>query len=358
MLSVGIVGLPNVGKSTVFNALCAGGAKVSNYAFCTIEPNRAVVGVPEPRLEAVARIFDQAQMVPAAIQFVDIAGLVRGASKGEGLGNQFLAAIREVDAVLHVVRCFEDDRISHVEDGIDPVRDVEIVEAELVLADLAAVERRAEKIASAVKGKRKEAAREEEALAALATHLGSGPPARTIASHEETLAACDLFLLTSKPEVYLVNVGEDEARSASCVAQLSASVSGPLVSLSGKLEADLAELDEAERADFVSELGLEASGLERVIRACYEALDLVTFFTGVGAEARAWAVPRGTTAVQAAGGIHTDMERGFVKAEVIACDALAELGSWQEAHRAGRVRVEGRDYVVQEGDVLLVRFST
>jgi GTP-binding protein YchF len=357
MLQVGIVGLPNVGKSTVFNALCQGGAKVSNYAFCTVEPNRAVVGVPDARLEAVARIFEQAQMVPASIQFVDIAGLVRGASKGEGLGNQFLAAIREVDAVLHVVRCFKDDQVSHVEGTIDPVRDVEIVEAELALADLGAVERRQEKIASALKGRLAAAVREAQALSALSAHLQSSRPARTIANREETLSACELFLLTDKPVIYLANVGEEEGQSALYVDRLSASVPGSVVSLSARLQADLAELEDAERADFVAELGLTTSGLERVIRACYEALDLVTFFTGVGAEARAWAAPRGTTAAQAAAGIHSDMERRFIRAELIAYEMLAELGSWQDAHRTGKVRTEGRDYVIQEGDVLLVRFS-
>lgn len=356
MLSVGIVGLPNVGKSTVFNALCTGGAKVSNYAFCTIEPNRAVVSVPEPRLDALARVFGQTRIVPAAIEFVDIAGLVKGASKGEGLGNQFLAAIREVDAVLHVVRCFEDDTISHVEDSIDPQRDIEIVESELALADLAAVKRRQEKVASAVKGRSKQAVREAEALSALAAHLESGQPARTLPNGEETTAACEVFLLTDKPEVYLANVGEDQ--SARCADRLSASVSGPVVPLSAKLEADLAELDEAERADFMAELGITTSALERVIRACYDALDLVTFFTGVGAEARAWAVPRGTTAAQGAGRIHSDMERGFIRAEVVACDELVQLGAWDEAQKVGKVRTEGRDYVIQEGDVVHVRFST
>ncbi|HUU54167.1 MAG TPA: redox-regulated ATPase YchF [Armatimonadota bacterium] len=357
MLGVGIVGLPNVGKSTVFNALCAGGAKVSNYAFCTIEPNHAVVSVPDPRLETVARIFGQENMVPAAIEFADIAGLVRGANQGEGLGNQFLAAIREVDAVLHVVRCFEDTQVAHVEGPIDPVRDVAVVETELILADLGAVERRREKIAPALKGRSKEAIREAEALDALAAHLAAGRPARTLPERETIVESAQVFLLTDKPEVYLANTGEDEGESAAHLQRLSACVGGPVVALSGRLEADLAEMEEGEREAFVAELQLSASGLERVIQACYETLDLVTFFTGVGAEARAWALPRGTTAVQAAGRIHTDMEKGFIRAEVIPIEELAEVGSWQEAHRAGRARTEGRDYVVQEGDVLLIRFN-
>jgi hypothetical protein len=357
MLSVGIVGLPNVGKSTVFNALCSGGAKVSNYAFCTIEPNRAIVSVPDPRLETVARIFGQETMVPAAIEFVDIAGLVRGASKGEGLGNQFLAAIREVDAILHVVRCFEDEEIAHVEGAVDPARDAEIVETELILADLGAVERRRERIAPAVKGRAKDALAEAEALDVLAAHLCGGLPARSLAEREAVLPAAQVFLLTNKPEVYLVNAGEDQSATAECAGQLAQHVAGPVIAVPGKLEADLAEMAEEERAQFAAELELPESGLARVIRGCYQVLDLVTFFTGVGAEARAWAVRRGTTAAEAAGRIHTDMERGFVRAEVIPFDELAKLGSWQEAHKAGRVRSEGRDYVVQEGDVMLVRFN-
>ena len=356
MLSVGIVGLPNVGKSTVFNALCAGGAKVSNYAFCTIEPNHAVVSVPDPRLETVARIFEQKKMVPAAIEFVDIAGLVRGANTGEGLGNQFLAAIREVDAILHVVRCFEDAQIAHVEGDLDPARDVEVVETELILADLAAVERRRKKLAAALKGRSKEAIDEAEALDALAAHLGAGRPARSLPDRA-TVAAAQVFLLTDKPEVYLANAGEEGDESDAHLQRLSASVEGPVVALAGKLEADLAEMDEEERDAFVSELHLSASGLERVIQACYQTLDLVTFFTGVGAEARAWAVRRGTSTAEAAGRIHTDMEKGFIRAEVMPVADLAEVGSWQEAHRLGRVRAEGRDYIVQEGDVLLVRFN-
>jgi len=356
MLSVGIVGLPNVGKSTVFNALCAGGAKVSNYAFCTIEPNHAVVSVPDPRLETVARIFEQEKMVPAAIEFVDIAGLVRGANTGEGLGNQFLAAIREGDAILHVVRCFEDTQIAHVEGDLDPLRDVEVVETELILADLAAVERRRKKMAAALKGRSKEAIDEAEALDALAAHLGAGRPARSL-THRDSIAAAQVFLLTDKPEVYLANAGEEAAESDAHIQRLSASVEGTVVALAGKLEADLAEMDEGERDAFVSELHLSASGLERVIHACYQTLDLVTFFTGVGAEARAWAVRRGTTTAEAAARIHTDMEKGFIRAEVMPVADLAEIGSWQEAHRLGRVRTEGRDYIVQEGDVLLVRFN-
>jgi len=353
MLSVGIVGLPNVGKSTVFNALSAGGAKVSNYAFCTIEPNRAVVPIPDSRLDRVAEIFQQERAVPSTIEFVDIAGLVRGASRGEGLGNQFLAAIREVDAILHVVRCFPDPEIAHVENGLDPVRDVEIVELELILADLGTVERRQQKVRAALRAHSKEAQEEAEALARLAAHLSAARPARALG---EDLAALDLHLLTDKPEVYLANVGENAPNAEECAAQLAAAVSGPVIVETAKLEADLAELEEGERAAFIAELGVGATGLEQVVQACYQALDLVTFYTGVGAEARAWSVPRGTHLGPAAGKIHTDMERGFIRAEVVDFATLAAAGSWQEAHRIGKVRTEGRDYVVQEGEVVWVRF--
>jgi len=352
MLSVGIVGLPNVGKSTIFNALCAGGAKVSNYAFCTIEPNRAVVSVPDARLETVGRIFGQETLTPAAIEFVDIAGLVRGAAAGEGLGNQFLAAIREVDAILHVLRCFEAQDVAHIEGEVDPVRDVETVELELILADMAAVERRREKIASGVKGREKEAVREAEVLDELTQHLEAGMPARSMPDVASAAAEAEVQLLTAKPEVYLANVGDGDPTEwrGRWAEELRGRVEG-------RLEADLAEMDEEEREVFLEELDLWTRGLEQVITACYETLGLVTFYTGVGAEARAWAVRRGTTAAEAAGRIHTDMEKGFVKAEVVSVEELEGLGSWQEAHRAGKVRTEGRDYVVADGDVLLVRFN-
>lgn len=355
MLSVGIVGLPNVGKSTVFNALSTARAKVSNYPFCTIEPNRAVVPVPDPRLDRIAEIFQQPRAIPSTIEFVDIAGLVRGASKGEGLGNQFLAAIREVDAILHVVRCFPDREIAHVEITLDPVRDVAIVESELVLADLGTVERRQQKVKTALKSHAKEAEQEAAMLERLVAHLSAGRPARTLG---EDLAELELHLLTDKPEVYLANVGEQIPDREDCVARLTAAVSGPVVTEIAKLEADLAELEEGERAAFIAELDLEATGLEKVVQACYQALQLVTFYTGVGAEARAWSVPRGAHLGPAAGRIHSDMERGFIRAEVVDFPTLDARGSWQEAHRAGQVRTEGRDYAVQEGDVVLVRFHT
>jgi hypothetical protein len=356
MLSVGIVGLPNVGKSTVFNALCSGGAKVSNYAFCTIEPNRGAVAVPDSRLGRVAEIFSQEKATPAAIEFVDVAGLVRGASRGEGLGNQFLAAIREADAILHVLRAFPDSRVAHVEGVIDPVRDAGIVELELILADIGSVQRRRERIASALKARSPEAEREVAALEVLEQHLNDQQPARTLPERGRTLPAVQLFLLTAKPEVYLLNTGEDREEAGRAVEGVRGRLEGQVVAAPAKLEADLAELDEADRAAFAAEMAASETGLAQVIRACYQALGLVTFFTGVGAEARAWTVPRGTQLGVAAGRIHTDMERGFIRAEVIDFGSLEAAGSWQQAHRVGAVRTEGKEYEVQEGDVVLVRF--
>jgi hypothetical protein len=346
-----------VGKSTVFNALSRAGAKVSNYAFCTVEPNHAVVPVPDARLNEVARVFAQERAVPTTIEFVDIAGLVRGANRGEGLGNQFLAAIRQTDAILHVVRCFAEERVAHVEGSLDPERDIGIVETELVLADLGAVHRRKEKIRSAVKGQDADPLREHEALSRLEQHLDAGEPARTVADREEIAETAQVFLLTDKPVVYLANAGEGQQEPEGVAARLAEYVSGPAVALQGKLEADLAELDDEDRAAFMSELGVSASGLERVIEACYRALEMVTFFTGIGAEARAWTVRRGTPVAVAAGRIHTDMERGFIRAEVVPIAMLSASGSWEAAKRAGHVRTEGRDYEVQEGDVLLVKFA-
>ena len=357
MLRVGLVGLPNVGKSTLFNALSSGGAKVSNYAFCTIEPNRAAVPLPDPRLARLADLFQQERAVPSSIEFVDIAGLVRGASHGEGLGNQFLAAIREVEVVLHVVRCFAAAEVAHVGNRLDPVGDVEIVELELILADLGTVERRLQKAQVARKAHTREADEEAAALERLAAHLRAGYPART-GPEAPLRRGLELHLLTDKPEVFVANLGEGATDADDCLARLRGAVAGPVVGLPAKLEADLAALEPEERAVFAQELGLEQSALDQVVQACYQALDLVTFFTGVGAEARAWAVPRGTELAAAAGKIHTDMERGFIRAEVVDLAALEVAGTWSEAHHLGKVRTEGRDYVVQEGDVVLVRFHT
>jgi len=287
---------------------------------------------------------------------VDLAGLVRGASHGQGLGNQFLAAIREVDAVLQVVRCFADAQVPHVEGSVDPLRDLEIIELELILADLASVERRQEKLRSALKGHDKDAEREASALARLADHLSAQRPASALPDEQALGEAAQLHLLTAKPQVLLANIGERPGEAEEALARLKERWQGPMIAVPGKLEAELADLSEEERALFAPEMGSSGDGLERVVRACYQALDLVTFYTGVGAEARGWPVRRGTALAPAAGRIHSDMERGFIRAEVVSFEALDRAGSWQEAHRVGVVRTEGHDYQVQEGDVVLVRF--
>jgi hypothetical protein len=281
---------------------------------------------------------------------------VKGASRGEGLGNQFLAAIREVDAILHVLRAFPDSRVPHVEGEIDPVRDAGIVEVELILADIGSVQRRRERLASALKARSPEAEREAAALDVLERHLNAQQPARTLPEWDQTLSAAQLFLLTAKPEVYLLNTGEDREEASRAVDGVRERLGGQVVAVPARLEADLAELDGADRAAFAADMAASETGLEQVIHACYRTLDLVTFFTGVGAEARAWTVPRGTQLGAAAGRIHTDMGRGFIRAEVIDFTSLDKPGSWQQAQKAGAVRTEGRDYEVQEGDVVLVRF--
>jgi GTP-binding protein YchF len=361
LIQVGIVGLPNVGKSTIFNALCGAQAKVSNYAFCTVEPNRAVVSVPDPRLGRVAEIFGQQRAVPVTITFVDIAGLVRGASQGEGLGNQFLAHIREVDVILHVVRCFHDPEVAHVEGDVDAGRDAQAVDIELALADLGTVKRRLEQVQSDAKSGEPEARANAAFLGRLAEHLESGLAARAFKIPDtEQAVVRELHLLTMRPELYLANVDENSDESQACVNALAAYATdrgSQTLGISGRIQAELAELPEGERNEFAREMGVNADALERVIAASYQTLDLVTFFTAVGKEARAWSVPRGTTIAHAAGRIHSDMERGFVRAEVVGFEVLQQLGSWEAAHRQGAIRVEGRDYVVQDGDVVHARFT-
>ncbi len=357
MLALGIVGLPNIGKSTLFNALTRAGAEVSDYPFCTIEPNMSIVPVPDERLEALGEVFQQEKRVPAVVKFVDIAGLVKNAHKGEGLGNQFLHHIREVDAIVHLVRCFTDPNVSHVEGSIDPLRDIQIVETELALADLETVERRMEKVRKPAKAGDKEAQKQLPILEKFREHLNQGGQVRTLelSPEEETLAK-ELFLLTLKPVIYVCNVDEGVTEPPLEVAEYARSQGARAVAICAKWEAELAELEEEEAKAFREELGL-GSGLERLVKASYELLDLVTFFTGVGRELRAWPVKRGTTAYEAAGKIHSDIQKGFVRAEVINWRELVELGSWQRAREEGRIRFEGRDYLIQDGDVVYFRFT-
>jgi GTP-binding protein YchF len=363
----GIVGLPNVGKSTLFNALTeTAAAQAANYPFCTIEPNIGEVAVPDPRLDELARLAKSAQIVPTRLSFVDIAGLVRGASKGEGLGNLFLANIREVDAIAHVVRCFEDTDITHVEGRIDPIADIETVETELMLADLDSLERRVEALEKKAKGSDKEVKEAKETLdlvnRALAL-LRAGKPARLLeCKPEEQKTFATLGLLTSKPVLYVCNVdeasaatGNDYARRVEARAREEGAGS---VVISAKIEAEIAVLSRAERAEYLAAIGLQEPGLDRLIRAGYALLDLVTFFTAGPKEARAWTVTCGTKAPQAAGVIHSDFERGFIRAETIAYDDYVALGGEAGARDAGKLRLEGKDYIVADGDVMHFRFAT
>jgi len=360
----GIVGLPNVGKSTLFNALTAtAAAQAANYPFCTIEPNVGEVAVPDPRLDTLAAIAKSAQIVPTRLTFVDIAGLVRGASKGEGLGNQFLANIREVDAVAHVVRCFEDGDITHVEGRIDPVADIETIETELMLADLDSLERRVDALEKKAKGNDKEAKEALDLVNRTLALLRDGKPARLVARKpEEEKAFRGLGLLSSKPVLYVCNVeeaaaAEGNAFSARVAARAKEEDAGCVV-ISAKIESEIAVLPAEERAEYLDAVGLKEPGLDRLIRAGYALLHLVTFFTVGPKEARAWTITRGTKAPQAAGVIHTDFERGFIRAETIAYDDYVKYGGEAGARDAGRLRLEGKDYVVADGDVMHFRFAT
>jgi GTP-binding protein YchF len=359
----GIVGLPNVGKSTLFNALTrTAAAQAANFPFCTIEPNVGEVAVPDPRLHRLAEIAKSKQVIPARMTFVDIAGLVRGASKGEGLGNQFLAHIRECDAIAHVVRCFEDGDITHVEGRIDPIADIDTIETELMLADLESAERRRQHLARRVKGGDAEAIRQERLLGAVAAALAAGRPARAVAVGEEDLRAwASLGLLTQKPVLYVANVAEADAATGNAfsarVEERARAEGAGFVVISARIEEELAQLPPAEAAEYLAAMGLPEPGLDRLIRAGYALLGLRTFFTAGPKETRAWTIPKGTLAPQAAGVIHSDFEKGFIRAETIAYEDYVALGGEAAAREAGKLRVEGRTYEVRDGDVMHFLFS-
>ncbi len=360
-LQVGLVGLPNVGKSTLFNAVSQAGAEAANFPFCTIDPNVGVVAVPDPRLDRLGELAASAKIIPTAIEFVDIAGLVAGASQGEGLGNQFLAHIREVDAICNVVRCFEDDDVVHVSGSVDPARDVEVIETELTLKDLESAEKRAERAQRSAKSGDKDAVRERDQVVALRDHLAEGHPARTFAGDLDAPLARELGLLTAKPVLFAANVAEEDLPDGNehveVVRKIAEQQGAEVVVISAQVEAELAELDGGERQEFLDSLGLPSSGLERLIERAYRLLGLLTYFTAGPKEARAWTVPAGSTAPRAAREIHTDFERGFIKAEVIAYDDYDHLGSEAAAREAGRLRIEGKEYVVADGDVIHFRFN-
>lgn len=363
-MKLGIIGLPNVGKSTLFNAITNAGAQSANFPFCTIEPNVGVVAVPDQRLNKLAEIHQPDKVTPATIEFVDIAGLVKGASKGEGLGNKFLSNIREVDAVVHVVRCFENDDIIHVEGSVDPARDIETINIELIFSDMEILERRIDKVAKMAKGD-KSLEKDLKILKDLYSHLESGKNARSFGSDEDTdRVLSEVALLSSKPVIYACNMSEDDFSSDisdnkffNVVKGIAQSEGAAVIPICAGIEEEIASLEPDEQKIFLEELGIESSGLDRLVSACYSLLGLISYLTAGKPEVRAWTITKGTKAPGAAGKIHTDFERGFIRAEVIGYDDFIECGNMQVAKEKGLVRSEGKDYVMKDGDIVLFRFN-
>lgn len=361
-MKLGVVGLPNVGKSTLFNAITKAGAECANYPFCTIEPNVGIVNVPDERLTMLSKLYDSKKIVYTSVEFVDIAGLVKGASKGEGLGNKFLSHIREVDAIVHVVRCFVNENITHVENSIDTKRDISIINLELILSDLESVQKRLDKAQSMTKTGDKKYVFEAEILSRIYKHLENEKPVRLMnLTEEEKQYVKGLFLLTSKPVIYAANLSEKELNTSNdlinTVKEQAKSENAEVITICAKLEEELAGMPEEEKKMFMEELNIQTSGLDKLIGACYKLLGLMSFLTSGPQETRAWTIEIGTKAPQAAGKIHTDFEKGFIKAEVINYKTLLEIGSYNLAKEKGKVRLEGKEYIMQDGDVVIFKFN-